>query len=368
MAKLLMISGDTALATGKKGAFYNTMEEFHKYWDRIDVICPSIGNQEVVSLFDNVFFHPSRHHRILQPSWIYRKGKEIYAEQKFNVMTVHDYPPFYNGMGAWALSGAIGVPYLEEIFHIVGHPKAGSLKESCYKFLTYIAAPFITLRAKKVRVMNKNQVPSFLIKAGVKKNKLEYIPAVYLDTDVFKDLGMTKVFDTIFVGRIVENKGINILLDAVKETQLSLLIVGEGPLKEELEQKVQSWGKSDKIKFYGWAKDSAEIAELINKSKIFVMSSYNEGGPRTVVEAMACGTPILATPVGIVPDLVEDGYPIGLNSWGSEELKEKITKLLGDKDLYDTCVKEGKNLAQNFNKKSAIQYYATQLKLLARHE
>ena len=40
MAKLLMISGDRSLAQEKKGAFYNTLEEFHKYWDRIDIITP----------------------------------------------------------------------------------------------------------------------------------------------------------------------------------------------------------------------------------------------------------------------------------------------------------------------------------------
>lgn len=42
MAKLLMISGDRSLAEGKRGAFYNTLEEFRKYWDRIDVICPKV--------------------------------------------------------------------------------------------------------------------------------------------------------------------------------------------------------------------------------------------------------------------------------------------------------------------------------------
>lgn len=368
MSKLLMISGDTALATGKKGAFYNTMEEFHKYWDRIDVICPSIGNNSAVSLFENVFFHPSPHSIIIQPSWIYKKGRQLYREQKFDVMTVHDYPPFYNGMGAWALSGKIGVPYLEEIFHIVGHPRSGSLKEFLYKILTHIAAPFITLRAKKVRVMNKVQVPDFLTSAGVKKRKLEYIPAIYLDTQVFRDLGSVKTFDIIFVGRIVENKGINILLAAIKQTTLRVLIIGEGPLKKELEEKVKSWGIEDQVSFYGWAKDHIEIAELMNKSKLLVMPSYNEGGPRVVVEAMACGVPVLATPVGIVPDLMKNGYPIGLNSWQSEELRQKINEVIEDKDLYDRCVKKGKELALNFKKKEAIQYYATQLKLLIRHE
>ena len=52
------------------------------------------------------------------------------------------------------------------------------------------------------------------------------------------------------------------------------------------------------IVFHGWAKDSYEVAELLNKSRILVMPSYNEGGPRVAVEAMAFGGPGFSKPVG----------------------------------------------------------------------
>jgi len=90
-----MITGDRSLAEGKFGAFYNTLEEFHNYWERIDVISPNVSNlnPHTSNLFHNVFIHPSPWHLIFQPSFILKKGKEIYREQKFDFITVHEYPP-----------------------------------------------------------------------------------------------------------------------------------------------------------------------------------------------------------------------------------------------------------------------------------
>ena len=77
MLKILMISGDRALAEGRRGAFYNTLEEFHKYWDRVDIICPkSTANRQppTINLFGNVFVHPSPWPLIFQPFWILKEG------------------------------------------------------------------------------------------------------------------------------------------------------------------------------------------------------------------------------------------------------------------------------------------------------
>src|SRR3989338_2072901 len=83
MPKLLMISGDRSLAVGKRGAFYNTMEEFHRYWERIDIIVPKTTNYKLktINYFDNVFIHSSPWPLIFQPWWILKKGRQIFVEQ-----------------------------------------------------------------------------------------------------------------------------------------------------------------------------------------------------------------------------------------------------------------------------------------------
>src|SRR3989344_7189300 len=292
MAKLLMITGLGGvedLVSGKKGAFYNTLEEFHKHWERIDIISPKVKGQNsgVKNLFGNVYIHISLWPLIFHPIWFLKKGIEIYKEQKFDLMTVHEFPPFYNGIGARLLWQKIKVPYVLEIHHIPGYPESSGVKEEIYKNLTSLFIKYDVSGARAVRVVNLAQVPEFLIKAGVPKEKILYIPSLYIDLDIFKPMNLPKEYDLIFVGRLESNKGIDLLIEAFRLLNTKygllntkLLIVGDGSLKKELELKAKNYNL--KARFHGFAKDSREIAELINKSKILVMPSYNEGGPRVV--------------------------------------------------------------------------------------
>jgi len=183
-------------------------------------------------------------------------------------------------------------------------------------------------------------------------------------------MDLPKKYDLIFVGRLVENKGINLLLEAVsrlkvKSEKLKVLIVGDGPLKENLKFKVKSLKLENNIIFYGRAKDSLEIAQLLNESKILVMPSYNEGGPRVIVEAMACGVPILATPVGIVSDLLKNGRGGEIIAWEAEDIARKVSELLNDPDRYQRYSYSGLEIAKQFERKEAIKNYAEQLKKYA---
>src|SRR3989344_3501846 len=101
--KLLMISGKGAseTAAGKRGAFWNTLEELRTHFDRIDILCPQISNFQparwsgglpISNPFPNTYFHSTDH--------IVKTGLEIYREHHFDVMTVHEYAPFRNGRAA----------------------------------------------------------------------------------------------------------------------------------------------------------------------------------------------------------------------------------------------------------------------------
>jgi len=367
MAKLLMISGDRALAQGKQGAFYNTLEEFHKYWERIDIIVPiaSHGGPPVESplvFFDNVFIHLSPWPLIFQPFWIFKKGLEIYRSQKFDLMTVHEYPPFYNGIGARMLWNKIKIPYVLEVHHIIGYPKAADLREKLYRWLTKVFIKFDSSKAKAVRTVNQKQVPEFLIRAGVPREKIVYIPSLYIDLDIFKPMNLEKEYDLIFVGRLVKNKGIDLFLKAVKGLDCKVVIVGDGPLKNKIRSKIKNWKL--KADLAGWAKDSEEVARFLNQSKILIMPSYNEGGPRVVAEAMACGVPILATPVGIVADIIKDNQSGQLIKWDVGDIVQKAKSLLLNKSEYQKYSEAALKTAKRFEKKSAIRNYAEKLKEL----
>ncbi len=368
MAKLLMISGDTALAQGKKGAFYNTLEEFHKYWDRIDVITPKT-DQKINNIFGNVYIHCSDKPKYLQPRFIKRKGIEIYEKEKFDIVTAHEYPPFYNGIGARMLWNKIKVPYVVELMHIPGYPKAADMKEEFYKLLTKLFIKLDTQKARAIRVINKKEVLEFLKQSGIKENKLIYIPAFYIDLETFRPMEVEKEYDLVFAARLEKNKGIKELLEAIsiarkEKPDIKLLIIGSGSLKKKLVSFVKENNLDKNVHFSGWLKDAEDVARAYNSARAFISPSFNEGGPRVILEAMACELPILTTKVGLALDIIIDEENGIFVDWDSQKMANGILGLLENNQLMKKISSEGKELVGQFEKKEAIQNYAEKIKEL----
>ena len=358
--KLLMITGDRALAQGKKGPFFYMLEEFSKHWDQIDILCPKT-DQKIKKIHNNVFIHCSDTSLFKQPSFILKKGIEIYKEQKFDLFTIHSYPPFYNDLGGLKLFKKTKVPYVLEVMHINGYPRASGFKEGIYKPITRIFINYFAKKAKAIRVINQKQVPEFLIKSGVDKNKLKYIPAFYIDFNVFKPIDLEKKYDLVFSGRLVKNKGIFLLLKAVKKLNIKLAIIGSGPL----EDKIKKYIKGNKnIDFIGWVDTVDDLARIYNQSKALIMCSFNEGGPRVTLEAMACKIPVITSRVGIMLDIIkhqENGLFI---DWSVKDIREKIDILLNNNLLREKIAKNGFETVQQFERKKAIENYAKTYKTL----
>ncbi|MBD3282086.1 MAG: glycosyltransferase [Candidatus Portnoybacteria bacterium] len=361
--KLLMITGDTALAQGKKGPFYYMLQEFSKYWDRIDIICPKT-KQEVSKVHNNTYIHVSTKNKIFHPKYILKKGKEIIEKQNTDFFTIHSYPPFYNDIGGKKLHKKTKTPYALEIMHITGYPKAANIKEKIYRTLTRIFIRKFSKNAKIVRVINKKQVPEFLKRAGVKENKIKYIPAFYIDLNTFQPQQTEKKYDIVFSGRLTKNKGIFLLLKAVKEIEASLIITGTGPLKGKIEKYIKDNKLEKKIKLAGWLPTTKDIANIYNQSRMMVMPSFNEGGPRVTLEAMACKTPVITTRVGIMLDIIKDKENGLFIDWDKEDIKNKISILLKDKELIKKIAENGYKTIQQFERKESIKNYAQTYKNL----
>ena len=357
---LIMISGDRALAVGKQGAFHNTLSELHKHFERIDVICPKVTTRRFdMTVFGNVHIHPSPWPLVLQWLWVWREGSRIVREYKPALATVHEYPPFYNGIGAWLLYRSTKIPYVLEIMHVPGWPRASGLKERFYRWLMHIGIAWDSRRAVAIRVINEHQTPNFLTRAGVPAAKLLYAPAFYIDLETFRPQEMEKKYDIAFVGRMANNKGIDLYLDVLEMTSHVGVCVGDGPLLSWARGQAKKRGL--RIHFPGFAKDSAEVAKYLNESRILLMPSLNEGGPRVVLEAMACGVPVVATPVGIVPDVLP---PECIEEWDAGDLADKVTNILGDPELYARLREQGIATAQRFEREAAVSALAEALKRL----
>ena len=110
-----------------------------------------------------------------------------------------------------------------------------------------------------------------------------------------------------FAGRLGPQKALGVALQAVAAVpDVSLAIAGDGPERDELEQRVSTLGLRDRVHFLG-ALSREDVLRLFRAADAVILSSSWENLPHTVLEALAVGTPVIATAVGGVPEIVRDG-------------------------------------------------------------
>lgn len=140
------------------------------------------------------------------------------------------------------------------------------------------------------------------------------------DFDVFDDFdGFDEPRVVLFVGNLVPVKGVDRLLKAFKVVQGSCLhgngkleacptlhIIGSGPEEKRLRKLAHDLGIADSVQFLG-RKSQEEVAAAMREAHCLCLPSRSEGMPNVVLEALACGTPVVATAVGENPYLIEDG-------------------------------------------------------------
>lgn len=129
--------------------------------------------------------------------------------------------------------------------------------------------------------------------------------------DARQKLGVTPEGSLIvYVGRLVEAKGLKELLAAFqylsgRDQALRLALVGDGPMKEELRTLVDSMGITDRVSMPGGVLPEM-VAQWITAGDVLTLPSWSEGYPNVVVEAIACGRPVVASNVGGIPEIISD--------------------------------------------------------------
>jgi glycosyltransferase involved in cell wall biosynthesis len=137
------------------------------------------------------------------------------------------------------------------------------------------------------------------------------------------------------VGRLAPGKGLEDLIQAAgmiskRGNKVKFLIVGDGPLREPLERQTAANRLERQVILKGHISNRSELVELYRKADLFVFPSHHEGLPTVILEAMACGCPVLATEVGALPQVVTDGANGRLLPPGQpHRLADLIGSLLG---------------------------------------
>ncbi len=140
----------------------------------------------------------------------------------------------------------------------------------------------------------------------------------------------------LFIGRVVYQKGLDLLVRALshlKKLSWDLSIVGDGSYKEQLLSQIDDNQLSDRVHILGW-RSKEELLSNLAHANIFINPSRHEGMPNAVLEAMACGLPIIASRIAGNEDLVRHGENgLMINSENEDELKDALQILITEKDL-----------------------------------
>ncbi|RLB79057.1 MAG: hypothetical protein DRH24_13525 [Deltaproteobacteria bacterium] len=200
-------------------------------------------------------------------------------------------------------------------------------------------APFIRRwlynLSDKIVVVSKETGVSFREKTGVSERRIK---VVYngVDTSVFegyskgeakKSLGIPE--DTVVFGavsRLDRVKDHITMVDAFadvlsKGKECLLMIVGDGPERENIERRVQELGISDHVRMVGF---TDEVPGHLAAMDLFLQPSREEGLSITILEAMASGVPVVATPVGGTPEMIEDGVTGRLVAIGDSRMLSSV--------------------------------------------
>jgi len=163
----------------------------------------------------------------------------------------------------------------------------------------------------------------------------------------------------VSIGRLVEWKGFSVLLDAIVDLKkdfpkLKFMIIGSGPLYDELGRKIETLGLQDSVSLAG-SLDREITMRYVEAADVFVLNTAYEGLSHTLLEAMSVGTPIITTNVGGNPELIEDnksGFLVKYNN--KKAFVEKIKTILNSQSIGRRVAQGAKQKVQSFSKEKML--------------
>lgn len=198
--------------------------------------------------------------------------------------------------------------------------------------LIYLIENFVYRFADAVILTSEEMKHYVCSTFGIRKEKVYVIPN-YIDTELFKPMPEVKKIPNrlIFVGRFVKQKNLMSLLEAVKDLpEIELVLVGDGPLAQDL--KKYSILHRINIDFKGHAPNE-KLPVLLNTAEVFILPSLYEGNPKALLEAMACGLPVIGADVDGIRDVIKHRKNGILCGTDPKSIKRAIKILMNNEEL-----------------------------------
>ena len=249
------------------------------------------------------------------------------------------------------------------------HRKA---KIVCFTWMNFdYKSPFPLNRIEKFNLKNTDHLicgtregEKVMRKKGY-KGPISFMPQVGVNPDFFVKKDVRKLKKSLrldglvigFVGRIVKDKGLDILLDSLGSIKgdWKLLMVGKGPFKDEMMEQAKKLGIEKRIVFSGFISPE-KVPDYLNCMDILVLSSIRskkekEQFGRVLIEAMACEVAVIGSDVGGISNTISDAGLV-FKEGSVKELRDKITLLMKNRKILQKYAKAGrKRVIENYTNK-----------------
>jgi len=173
----------------------------------------------------------------------------------------------------------------------------------------------------------------------------------------------------IFVGRIAEQKGLTHLIRCLPllrsstSTPFELKVVGDGPLRVDIEVLAERLGVSDCVHFSGWVSQS-QVRDWLQEAAIFVLPSLMEGLSVALLQAMACGLPVVTSDVVGNREVVEHGWNgFQVPVYDTQAWVDALATLIGDQELRSQMAQRSRKLATDYDWHKISRKYLELLKM-----
>ena len=354
---VLMISLDSTLAMDKNKIIGDSQDRhilYGKYLSNLFIIVPSPKGVKlgIKKLSVNVTVYPTPSHGLRFVWDAYKIGRRICKENKIDVITTQD--PLLTGLVGYLLKRKFNIPFNVQL-HGNYLDNEFWLKNSKLFHVWNMIGKFVVKGADCVRVVSSIIRDTLINKLGISSEKVITFP-VFTDVSKFENSGLKdnlkekyRDFENIvlFVGALIKRKNIESLLSAApdvinKYPKTLVLIIGEGEEKVQLSKLSTKLGIEQNIRFEGKVTQE-ELPSYYQACSLFVLPSKEDGWGRVVIEALACGKPVIVSDACGVSDVVtnaECGFVFPIDR--ADILAEKIIYPLEHPELSKKMGERGR--------------------------
>ena len=243
----------------------------------------------------------------------------------------------------------------------------GDKRLNAYHFLTqsltksiWNNSSFIVANSSSLKELCEKFMPSLSLKHHSITNGV--------DTEVFYPSSLhntpeNNIVKLLFVSRLSSQKGVETLIKACgillqrKVSNFKLTIVGDGPLKDRMFSLINEYKLKDKIDFLGWVR-LEELPDIYRDSNVFILPSVMEGMPSVVLQAMACGLPIIASKVKGFEEVLEENVNGLLAEYNDEiAFANAIEQLIKSPDLLNKMSENSFEKSKQFSWQTIAEKY-----------